>query len=77
MEGDDHDKRSKAKDNGKQSIEDRFATDLVKDLAKQEDETRKTQITKKHYRMFYDDELENNKDIFPKMPFHSVNVKRG
>lgn len=41
MEGDDAEKRSKA-NSGKQSIEERFATDLVKDLAKQEDQARKT-----------------------------------
>jgi hypothetical protein len=33
---------------------------------------------RKHYRMFYDDELENNEDIFPnKSPFHTVDLMRG
>ena len=31
----------------------------------------------KHYRRFYNDELENNKDIFKKDPFLSVNIVRG
>jgi hypothetical protein len=31
----------------------------------------------KHYRRFYQDELENNKEIFPTMPFHTCTVTRG
>lgn len=31
----------------------------------------------KHYRRFFPDELENNKEIFPKSPFHTANVVRG
>ena len=39
-----------------------------------EDET----TGRKHYRSFYNDELENNKDIFPKpSPFDSFEIKRG
>lgn len=32
---------------------------------------------KKHYRKFYDDELENCEDIFDESPFYSVDVVRG
>ena len=33
---------------------------------------------KKHYRLFYNDELENIKDIFPKpSPFNTFELKRG
>ena len=32
----------------------------------------------KHYRLFYNDELENIKEIFPKpSPFNSFDIKRG
>jgi hypothetical protein len=31
----------------------------------------------KHYRRFYDDELENVDEIFPKKAFHTVNIIRG
>lgn len=31
----------------------------------------------KHYRRYYQDELENNKEIFPQMPFHCCDVMRG
>lgn len=34
-------------------------------------------LDKKHYRKFYDDELENCKDIFEESPFYTVNVVRG
>ena len=47
----------------------------------EEEEARKvaevTQITKKHYRSYYDDELEHNKDIFKHMPFYTFHVMRG
>lgn len=33
---------------------------------------------RKHYRRYYDDELENIKEIFPvKSPFHSIELKKG
>ena len=35
------------------------------------------EMTDKHYRRFFDDELENNKDIFPKMPFINADIFRG
>jgi len=31
----------------------------------------------RHYRKFYMDELENNKEIFKKSPFHTVPIMRG
>jgi hypothetical protein len=31
----------------------------------------------KHYRRFYDDELENIKEIFPRKAFHSCDIVRG
>jgi hypothetical protein len=33
--------------------------------------------TNKHFRRFYDDELENNKEIFPEMPFSNIDIFRG
>ena len=40
------------------------------------DEDRNTK--RKHYRLYFNDELENNKEIFPqKSPFHSYELKRG
>ena len=35
------------------------------------------EVDKKHYRKFYDDELENCKDIFEESPFYTVDVVRG
>ena len=32
---------------------------------------------KKHYRRFYVDELENNKEIFSKSPFTQCDIERG
>ena len=32
---------------------------------------------RKHYRRFYDDELENDKDIFKKPTFHTFDIQRG
>ena len=31
----------------------------------------------KHYRKFYMDELENNKEIFDRKPFHEFDISRG
>ena len=33
--------------------------------------------TNKHYRRFYEDELENDPEIFPKGIFHTENIIRG
>ena len=43
----------------------------------QEELDRKLEITNLHYRRFFDDELENNAELFPSMPFLSVPIKRG
>lgn len=45
--------------------------------AEQEALERKLEITNLHYRRYFDDELENNKDLFPKMPFLNYPIKRG
>ena len=44
-----------------------------------EEETRITKVTNLHYRKFYEDELENDKDLFPDPdePFIRVPIKRG
>ena len=44
---------------------------------KLEEVERMLELTNLHYRRFYDDELENNKDLFPKAPFINVDIKRG
>lgn len=33
--------------------------------------------SKKHYRRYYPDELENVKEVIPKKPFHECVVRRG
>ena len=33
--------------------------------------------TNKHYRRFFEDELENDKEIFPKPIFTNIEIKRG
>ena len=35
------------------------------------------QLTKKHYRSFYNDELENDKELFKRMPFYAYDIWRG
>jgi hypothetical protein len=30
-----------------------------------------------HYRRFYEDELENNKDLVGESPFNKIDIKRG
>ncbi len=32
---------------------------------------------KKHYRMYYEDELENISSVMPNKPFHEVDITRG
>ena len=40
---------------------------------------RKTKLTNLHYRKFYEDELENDKSLFPDPdePFINIGIKRG
>lgn len=47
------------------------------ELGHNESPSEKPEDERKHYRKFFNDELENNKDIFPKMPFHTVDICRG
>lgn len=46
---------------------------------KQEEDARIAQKTNLHYRKFYEDELENDKSIFPDPtePFRNIDIKRG
>ena len=43
------------------------------------EEARVTQVTNLHYRKFYEDELENDRQLFPDPdePFISIPIKRG
>ena len=82
MEGNDKEKRSTTDQNkkgAKQPPPDsaRSHQELKKIELAAEVEDRKLQVTKKHYRKFYDDELENCKELFPYMPFLSIPIKRG
>jgi len=43
----------------------------------QQVEKKRIEITKKHYRIFYDQELEKNKNLFPKDVFQKYEIKRG
>ena len=55
-------------------------TTVMKDDDEEEEAKREAQImdmSMKHYRSFFDDELENNKDIFKRMPFYSFDIWRG
>lgn len=46
----------------------------IKDL---EDQNYRLEKTNKHYRRYYNDELENDKELFPKEPFNKFNLIRG
>jgi hypothetical protein len=50
---------------------------IYMELGHNEDPPEKPEEDKKHYRKYFNDELENNKEIFPKMPFHTSNIIRG
>ena len=69
---------------GKLHTEEKKVVQRKKTMEKDEEEEEEarrvaqvTNITKKHYRTFFDDELENNKQIFKRMPFYSFDVMRG
>jgi len=49
------------------------------DLDRVEEENRVTNATNLHYRKYYQDELENDKDLFPDPddPFIKIPIKRG
>jgi len=50
---------------------------MLKEIEEDNETARRLDLTKKHYRKYYDDELENDKELFPKMPFHRFDIKRG
>ena len=50
---------------------------LYMELGHNEDPPENAEDDKKHYRKYFPDELENNKDIFPKHPFHKADIIRG
>lgn len=85
MEGDDAEIRAGSKRLSKkaaQAMARKTAGTMMRDkdeeaVRKAEEQDRMLDITNLHYRKFYDDELENNKDLFPKMPFISAPIKRG
>ena len=83
MEGDDSDKRSEAKKRESMAVE-RTHTAIQRDAAQADleakaEEARITNVTNLHYRKFYEDELENDRDLFPDPdePFIKIPIKRG
>ena len=64
MEGNDEEKR-------KSDVK------LLRGMTKVEKNNRMMEQSNKHYRKYYEDELENNKALFPEMPFLKVEIKRG
>ena len=82
MQGDDADKRSEAA--ARESLV--KTKSVIQANAKLDDgmaalaeETRKTNVTNLHYRKFYEDELENDRQLFPDPdePFVRIPIKRG
>lgn len=49
------------------------------EFEEKEEESRKTRVTNLHYRKYYQDELENDKNLFPDPddPFIKIPIKRG
>ena len=77
MEGNDAEKRTGIKrKTTKNNTQGRINKDEEHERLREETE-RHLEITNLHYRRFYDDELENNKELFPKDPFINVPIKRG
>ena len=77
MEGNDVEKRTGIKrKTTKNNTQGRINKDEEQERLREETE-RHLEITNLHYRRFYDDELENNKELFPKDPFINVPIKRG
>jgi len=86
MEGDDNAKRIENESKiASASIIKRKSTgfknknQLSADMAEAEEENRQTEVTNLHYRKFYEDELENDRALFPDPddPFIKIPVKRG
>ena len=77
MEGNDAEKRTGIKrKTTKNNTQGRINKD-EEAQRKLEETERMLDLTNLHYRKYYDDELENNKELFPKQPFINVDIKRG
>lgn len=50
---------------------------IYKEIGHDKQAPENPEVANKHYRRFYDDELENVKEIFKKKPFHTSDVIRG
>lgn len=77
MEGNDAEKRTGVK---RKATKSNTAGRIHKDEEAQRklvETERMLDITNLHYRKYYDDELENIKELFPKEPFLNVPIKRG
>jgi hypothetical protein len=79
MDGNDTEKRTgfvglQRKQTLKRTNEDPGSNKCQTDLSNTE---RLYQLTNKHYRKYYEDELENNKDLFPSHVFERVDIVRG
>ena len=86
MEGDDNDKRTEFGSKiASVSIVKRQSTRFVNnkqlnsDMAEMVELNRQTEVTNLHYRKYYEDELENDRTLFPDPddPFIKIPVKRG
>ncbi len=87
MEGNDADKRSEMERKEslkkgsplKQSTTVKNVNAMAEVFNEVEEENRITAVTNLHYRKFYEDELENDKNLFPDPdePFISIPIKRG
>lgn len=86
MEGDDNTKRAEfgskiasASVVKRQSTGFRNKNQLNVEMLEMEEENRQTEVTNLHYRKFYEDELENDRTLFPDPddPFIKIPVKRG
>ena len=87
MEGDDAEKRSE--NNKRESKIQESAVNIASkstvmrkdamnnEMAAMEEENRVTKVTNLHYRKFYEDELENDKELFKRMPFFAYDIWRG
>jgi hypothetical protein len=53
------------------------SSSLYMELGYDEDPPADPELSKKHYRRYFADELENKKKIFPKKPFHTADIIRG
>lgn len=50
---------------------------IYKEVGFDQDPPNDPALGNKHYRRFFEDELENVKEIFPKKAFHSCDIIRG